>query len=510
MKHRLRLLLMLTLVLTLLPVSPAARAEAPEVISCFINHAWYPVTSFTGLIPEEITRLSGVQLNIAIAKDQRQLNQMIAQGTLPDIVFTSTQLDRLSDPQLCYSYDELIRRYGLDWKIPADLRANALVYSSDGELYTLLNNYASDEDWRSTRSVPMTSTLLVRQDLLDEMGVESIRNTDELYDVFLRVHEEYPDMVPLTFDAVHRFNVFRCFFGFGLLPFLEQEDGTQLFYARDSRYEEMLVWLNGLYREGCITVDNFAAVSADSSTLYKQGCAFAHSHCTQNGNQAAAIALRQLNPAYRSVELYPLEGSSYDTQGVGWSGAFITRNARDPEACIRFIQWCFTPEAQRLTEWGRAEIDYTLQENGLPVFSEDVRRSIADGTYNDRYNPWFYFGTSAIIESEGRCALLGENLCQDTYDAIRETYHIFPWMTAALPKSSTPLGSVYEHILSVIDNYETKIILSTDDAAFQQNYREMMTYLDAMDIAALEAYMTENVPLEYARYQTRMKGADEP
>lgn len=486
---------------------PSAVAQEPVTISCLINHTWYPVHSFDGLIPQEMTRQSGVTLDVTVVKNERQLNQMVATGNLPDIVYSSTQLDRLSDPKLCYSYDELLEKYDIDWEIPADLRANAMIFSSDEHIYTLLNNYASDEDWQHTRSVPMTASLMVRQDILDALGVERIATLDELRDIFLRVRDAHPDMVPLTFDAVHRFNIFRCYFGFGLLPFLEQTDGTQLYYARDARYRAMLLWLNDLYREGCMTVDNFASVNLDSGVLYDKGQAFAFTACTQNANLSAVSSLRALNSAWKSVELYPLEGSNYDTQGAGWSGVFITKNARDPEACIRFVAWCFTPEAQRLTEWGRENIDYVLGENGLPVFSADVQQSIIDNTYTMRYQPWFYFGTSAIVESEGRCALQGVDISQETYDAIRGLYHIKPWITAALPKSGTELAATYEYIQSMMDSYETKILLSADDEAFERNYQEMMDYLDAMHIEDIEAYLTERIPEEYARYQQRAEEA---
>lgn len=63
------------LLLTLLPIpAGAASAEPLKTISCFINHSWYPVSSFSGIIPEEITRLTGVTLDVTIAKSPQQLS----------------------------------------------------------------------------------------------------------------------------------------------------------------------------------------------------------------------------------------------------------------------------------------------------------------------------------------------------------------------------------------------------------------------------------------------------
>lgn len=488
----------------------AARAEEPRVVSVFINHPWFPVQDFTGIIPEEITRVTGVTLEITVAQDMQHLNRLIAQDKLPDIVYTSTMLERMNNPALCYSYDELLEACGITWDIPAQLRANALTYSPDGRIYGLLNNYASNEDWQHTTAVPMTASLMIRQDILDDMGVAQIRTVDELKAVYLRVKEEYPHLVPLTFDKTHRFNFFRCCFGLGLLPFQEQEDGTWLYYARDERYLDMLAWLNDLYRAGCMIPDSFAATDGDSSLLYKQDRSFSFSSCTQNTNLFLYNELIQIDESYCSVELYPLDGACYDTQGLGWSASFITRNARDPQTCMELLRWMYSDQGQHLTEWGREGIDYTLDADGLPVFSEDVMLSVANDTYNRTYNPWFYFGTSAIVEAEGRCALQADALSGSAYDEIRRRYRILPWVTAALAQMPEDCRLIYDRISASINDYEAKIILSADEAAFQRNLNEMLAYLEALQVETIEQHLSISIPEQYAQYQLRMKEMENP
>lgn len=482
-----------------------ALAEETKVVSVFINHTWFSVKEFTGIIPEAITEATGVALDVTVAKDAQHVNRLIAQGELPDMVYTSTMIERFNDPALCYSYDELLETYGLQWDMPAQLRVNALAYSPDGQIYSLLNNFANDEDWQHTSAVPMISSLMVRKDILQALGVHSIRTTDELKAVYLRVREEYPNLVPLTFDTVHRLNFFRCCFGLGLLPFQEQADGSYFYYARDERYHEMLRWLNDLYRAGCIIPDSFAATEGDSDYLYGTARAFSFSACTQNTNLNLHNGLIQIDPSYASMELPPLENSSYATQSLGWSGCFITRNAKDPKTCIELIRWMYSDEGQHLTEWGREGIDYVLDESGLPVFSEDVLKSVAEGTYNTLYNPWFYFGTSAIVEAEGRCALQGDKLSGKAYEGIRQRYRIYPWMTAAIAQMPQECRLIYDRISASIDDYETKIILSADDEAFSRHMTEMLLYLDALDVVELEAHLTKSIPTQYEQYQQRMK-----
>jgi len=497
---RLTALLLPVLLFAMATGSPAGAESNPVTLTCLVNHAWYPVSSFTGIIPDEITRQTGVRLDVMIAKDSRQINMLLASGDLPDLIYTPSQFDTLSNPEICYDYDELIGRYGVDWAIDDDQRSNAMRFSRDGKLYTVINHYTKTEDWRGTASVPMTASLSVRADMLDAMGVQPPKTLDELMAVYLRVREEYPDVVPLTFNTTHRFNIFRIYFGLGLAPFVEQEDGVYRYFARDARYTDMLQYLNQLYQNGCLLLDNFAAPTTQDSVLYKKGLSFSYSGCTQNANVGLDLAVKAVDPAYHSIELAPLEGASFSHSNLGWSGTFITRANHAPEASIRFVAWMFTPEAQRLTQWGREGIDYQWSDDGLPVFSPELHDTLVNDTYNAVYNPWFYFGASAIVESEGRCALLDFADYEETYTAIRNLYENRPWIVAAMPLEGTREGDVYDRAMAIANISETKIIVSETDEAFAINLREYLSALETLDIEALESYMTRNVPLVQPSY----------
>lgn len=137
-------------------------------------------------------------------------------------------------------------------------------------------------------------------------------------------------------------------------------------------------------------------------------------------------------------------------------------------------------------------------------------RSVADDTYNKRYNPWFYFGTSAIVEAEGRCALQTDGSSTETYGEIRRRYRIMPWITAALAQMPEDCRLIYDRLSASINDYETKIILSADDAAFERNVNELLALMDSLQVQTLEAYLSESIPRQYAQYQQRMKEMSTP
>jgi hypothetical protein len=56
MKKSLSVLLCLAMLFTMLGgLFTAASAEEPVKLTIFIDHTWYPVETFTGIIPEAIT-----------------------------------------------------------------------------------------------------------------------------------------------------------------------------------------------------------------------------------------------------------------------------------------------------------------------------------------------------------------------------------------------------------------------------------------------------------------------
>jgi putative aldouronate transport system substrate-binding protein len=323
-------------------------------------------------------------------------------------------------------------------------------------------------------------------------------------DVFAMVKERYPDMAPMTFSSSHRFNVMLCWIGLGIAPFVEQADGSYVYYIRDERYKELMRILNRMYQKGYLLAENFAAepsqLSSPVTSLYNSGKAFSVSTCTQTSNVNAQAKLARINPSYLSVELEPFEGSSFTTADLGWSGTFITTTNSNPGMSIELMRWMFTPEAQKLTQWGREGMEYNLNAQGLPEFTAGVLDSIADDTYTKTYNPWFYLGGSAIHEAEGRCMLLPWDLYEKPYTAIRKSYRNQEWVAAALPMGDEAENEIYKRISNSVSSYESKVVLSATDDDFETAFSEYMNDMVLMDVERLERYMTEEIAVVKKRY----------
>lgn len=452
-------------------------AAEPVELTVFLNHTWYSTEKYEGIIPEEITKATGVTLNPTKAMDSQQLGMMIASGDLPDLVFTSDLLDKLSNSSLSYAYNELIEEYNVDWEVTEVQQQNAKAFSSDDNYYCVLSHFASNEDWENTKSVPMVATLIYRQDIVEELGNPEINTLDDLMELFQMVKDNYPDMIPLNFSTdTWTLDPFKTWNNCTLQRFTINEDGTVDITATTEAYKDYLSFCNQMYRKGYFSADNFSWAGDEEKAEFNSGNAFSTVQNTQN----SINSFTDLNadPDVHLMEMKPLSDYPLVNSELGWCGTFITKNNEHPEESIKLMQFLFSEEGQKLSQWGREGIEYTLDENGLPQFSDEWNQSIEDGTNNEIYNTNFYFGGSKILEAEGRCAVLPMDELQPVYDAIRESFTNDPWYVYAEPKESDgDMKVIDDKLQDLIKNSDAKIILSETDEEFEANYQEFQNQI---------------------------------
>jgi putative aldouronate transport system substrate-binding protein len=507
MKRKISLLVAAVMLAALCSAMPAFAEEAPLLaepvtLTIFIDHSWYPVETFTGIIPEEITRLTNVSLDPTIGIDAEQLGVMIASGDLPDIVYTQNMVDRMSDPEVSYSYEDLIAQYEVDWPLSDKQLGIGRGYSVDGTAYTILNHYSEKADWEGVvGAAPMVGSLAVRGDLLEAIGNPPLESLDDLYNAFGLIKEAFPDVVPLKLNQDWNILVLRYLTGMGGTDFLEQEDGSYLHYSVDPRYKDILMWVNKCYQAGYVISDDPYFVRG--STAIATDKFFAQLTCTQNGIPGTNGDLSLIDPSYYLFELTPFAESNYVTADLGWSGSFIPLSNRNPEATIKFIAWMFTPEAQALTQMGREGIEYTLSAEGLPEFSQEWADAIAAGsaTHNKVFNPWFYLGGSEIVEAVTRCATTDQKLVGEAYKVISERFDNNPWIKAGEPIGDIDEKAVFDKIKELSSTYDRKIILAENDEAAEAMYQEFITNAERTGIQRLDEYVTDKIKEAMPLYQ---------
>ena len=504
MKKGLTLALVVLLVMSLM-----GSAMAESNLTVWLNHTWYPTDEFVGIIPETITEKTGVTLTPTRALDDAQLGTMIASGELMDLTFTDKEFSRLSNADLCYSYNELIEKYCPEWKPDPVAIANASSYSTDGNYYFLFSHAFTTEQWQNaTAGVPSMGSLVYREDIAKELGFDapSFTTIEELDALYAAVHEKYPEMEILSYGPVTGLQYFECMFGISPhTKWIDNGDGTYSHVINSVNFEKEMRKLNEYYRLGYINPDCFAYDESTADGYMYSGKMFSYVNSTQGYARTFTTTGRQStgNPDFTVLEMNPLgEDFTVRLANLGWSGTFISRNCKDPEAAIKLMQFLFSDEGAMLTMCGREGIEYTLDENGVPQFSEEwIKATEDEEEFATKYNTNFYFGTTGLIEAISRTCTLPQEY-QDTYAKMRKCIVCEPWYTLAEPKD--PDSDEYiiaAKLTDMLKSATATLILSDSDEAFDANLAALRENAKKAGIDELTEYMNKEIPAKLALYQ---------
>ncbi len=472
-------------------------------LDIFIDMNWWPVDTFTGIIPEEIEKKTGVKLNLTIAADDNQLGLMIASKELPDLVFTTKDLDRLSSSEFCYSYNELIEQYAPDFE-PEELLVNiAKSFSTDDNYYTLLNCLSTNEEWeQAPAGAPGQACIYYRKDIYEAMGSPKLETTEDLMDVCAKVQEEYPDMVPLGLGGFWKLQPISAWLGAsGGNTYQMQEDGSVVHYTSAPEYKEYLQYANEMAQKGYITAEAYANENENDShqQAYSGSCFLYTWYLSPSSLQTLNTESQKINPDAQWAVLQPLGQANYNTT-KGWAGTFISKSCKNPEKAIQFVQYMFSEEGRHLSKWGREGIEYTLDEQGLPVFSDEWKETKKDpDAMNEKYNQYFYLGVTGVDELLGDYMDMAEEDLADC-TAYKDGYVNYPEIAIATPVSSSDEGVIEAKLKEMLKAEEAKVIFSSDEEEFEKNYANLQENAKKIGVDQLNEYMTEKVKEVKAEY----------
>jgi putative aldouronate transport system substrate-binding protein len=466
--------------------------SAKEIVELdlFVDQSWWPLKDWSGPIPEEITKRSGVKLNVTVATDDKQLPVMIASGDLPDLVVTNAQWQRLSDPDLAYDWQELIDKYSLDFEIdPEKIAVNT---ASDGKFYTIRNNFSPKAEWEANQKYALTGAggINMRADILEEIGNPKIETLDDFKNVLETVKTKYPDMIPLVVNPYWYKNYFQLQFGAEGWNWLE-EDGKLVFPLHSKKTENMYMYMNELYRKGYIKSETYSYKSEDQSKqLMTSGKGFAYTWVT-GGADILTSATEEAGFKFVNAPMKISDDFKKIKSDTGWQGVFITKGNKNPEASIKLMQFLLSEEGQQLAMWGRKGTDWNMSpDGGYPVFTYNRND---DNVKNQMGVSWWgLLAGSAVTEALAGYTPGTENTRSNqelapliTYDAVFGLVN---------PDADSQEQVVSTNLQNLIKNEEFKVLMANSEA-------EAKAAFDNMGMNDFERWGNE----KYAKLKAELK-----
>ncbi|MBT2757811.1 extracellular solute-binding protein [Mesobacillus foraminis] len=462
-----------------------ADPNSPTELTIFVDQTFWPLKDWTGRVPEEITKKTGVKLKVQVATDAQQLPLMISSGDMPDLVFTSTQFEQMSDSNISYTLDELIEKYNIDYKI--DPMARVLNEGKDGKLYAIRNGFTNPEDFKNTPAalgnVPAYS---LRPDILKELGDPKIESLDDLVNVLKQVKEKQPEMTPLVMNPLAIGQYFRVNFGAPYQGWTEV-DGKVKYYINHPAQHDFYMFMNKLYREGLIKAENFTWSDPNKAKeMIINGQAFS----INNVNAVPTInsELKAAGKDFTIAQTTKLVGENPGlyADSAGWSGTFITKDAKDPEAAIKFLEFMHSEEGQKLGLWGvegeHWTMDKPMEEGGYPKFTFNSQDAIEQQKLGVVW--WGLLADDGIYEQVQRYVP-----DSDTSKAMMDAKQYVksnPLLGAVNPPAASDEQAIRANIDNMIKNEQTKIYLAKTEAEAEAAFENMMKTAESIGLSKLE------------------------
>ena len=459
----------------------------------FVDHTWFWVDKFAGPIAEEITKRTGVTLELVKAADENQLPVRIASGDYEDMIYTSRLFDQLSDPKISYDWNGLIEQYAPSFKIASIEIGNNTV--ADGKFYTCTNAYSPPDEWKDVRILPSPGTpnIGIRSDIMEKLGNPAINNVDDFVKVLEMVKGKYPEMTPHIINIAEGYDRYWwATFGVpaGSAGVYVKDDKVQ-YFVRSPEFKEAAKFMNLMVTKGLMSVESLIYKSEQYGQEVASGKAFSFARAMTD---PIGVTQDLEKNGIKGAKFVPIEKLLSDkavtiNDGIGWSGTFITKNCKTPDRAIQFLEYMKSEEGQRLSTWGIEGVHYKMVD-GYPEKTDAGREAMTSKGYTDVCIGVWTFGMSAKAEGiwnydPSRPTVTNALIAWKNVIQFKPEYYFLK------PKSDSDEGGTYVKINDLVTKEKIKLYSAKSPEEFDAAYAAMVKTAEDMGLGALEAWMTE-------------------
>ena len=426
---------------------------------------------------------------------------------LPDMVEippfdSNVGVDTYSSNGVLIPLNDLIKEYApniqaLFNKYPA---LEAMCTSSDGNIYALAGWWGDINDY-----VP--DYLYIRQDWLDNLGLEMPETVDELYDVLVAFKEQDAngngnpdDEIPMaTKNGIKQLYYLMTGFGYDTNSLGYPDDNGEVHYAAvEDQYKDMLAFLNKCYSEGLISDDLDGTLLTQNITEDKVGIV-CHDPAD---NMASSDDLALTSNPECDYEFMPVlqaneNGTARMTKrGLTWHYYGITSACENPETAIQWIEYVYASEdGLMLYNYGIEGMSYEYDADGNIQFTDLITNN---ETYTSAFSALRSIGAwpTYFINDSGEAFMKifegtkVETACKDAYGNMEDP---FPEMLGTAEESEV-YTSVWPDLSTYLDEMFTAFVIGTESLDNFVKYVETAYSMGMQDIIDIKG-------AQYARYQ---------
>jgi putative aldouronate transport system substrate-binding protein len=489
-------------------------------------------------IGKVITEKTGVTLNaefdVGSGGGDNKIALMAATGEIPDIIFAKGNLSTLVDADMLMDLTELIDKHAPNIKKIYEKDMNRLKYSNDDPaIYSINTNVGVDNV-----SFDAIGGFEIQQRVLKELGYPEVKTVKDFENVLKQYVAKNPTTdgqptIPLTLNA-DDWRIMITVTNPAFLTTGAPDDGE--YYVDPSTYEaklhykrpeekEYFRWLNHMYNEGLLDKDTF--VQKDDQYKAKIASGRVLGLIDQEwGYQDAENALKTADKDEYTYAHFPVtmgpefKDRSFQVAGVDGFGISISKNAKDPERIMKFLDWLASDEGQVLRQWGVEGKHYNVVDGKRVVPADIQNRKVNDASnFNKESGISLYLAIAprygdGVKDPSGNYYTTNfpEQIIEGYTEAEKETlkaYNAKTWKDLFPQESDFPAkewGALYNMPTPTDGNYNV-IFKKTQDiirkripeailakaADFDKLYDNFIAELDKVGAKEMEAEYTELV-----------------
>lgn len=409
---------------------------------------------------------------------------MIAGNQLPDMLTLDRNdpaIQTMIDAGMLWSLDELIDEYAPLMReiLPEEIMTN--YKSSDGKTYQF-TTWIQGKEWqeaaRKYNQLIGTNQYMwsIRKDYYEEIGSPEIKTTEDFISVLDQIKEKHPDKIGFyPADGSMSSDYFANYADFnnvgvqlGLSGNKQLIDGKIQWSARDPKFLETVEFMNTLYKKGLLTKEPFIDSKDVAKAKIEKGDVISYSWTVSDGEKVPGD-----NPNTSYMILPPLDTYEQTRTGAGWLATVITKNCKDPERAIRFLEYLASAEGHQDVSWGIYGDSYSGDVVTGPHWQlKDGKPTMIPEYVTDKKADWGGVASkNGLGEYWIACNELLWNLpWWDSSDEKMATINEMfgskvvykPELEISDPDPASPEGIIKQKVGSLLQQYSVKMIFAED------------------------------------------------